>query len=50
MSWKMFWQIVLLMVIGVLILSSLKCGLLRYKCGKGGKYFKGHPQHERLKK
>jgi len=50
MSWKMFWQIVLLMVVGALILSSLKCGLLRYKLGKSSKFFKGHPQHESLKK
>ena len=50
MSWKMFWQIVLLIVIVAVVLSALKCGLLRYKCGYKGKYFKGHPQHESLKK
>ena len=41
MSWKLFWQIVLLMVIGTLLLCALKCGVSichKYepfgKCGK----------------
>ena len=50
MSWKMFWQIALLIVITALVLSSLKYGLLRCKYGYKGKYLKGHPQHESLKK
>ena len=29
MSWKMFGQIVLLMIIGVLVLMFIKCAMLR---------------------
>ena len=34
MSWKMFWQIVLLIVIASLVSSALKCGLMSYKYDK----------------
>lgn len=34
MNWKMFWQIVLLIVIAALVSAALKCGLLSYKYGK----------------
>ncbi len=44
MSWKLFWQIVLLMVIGVLVLSALKFSVLRCKYGRMGKYLRGHPE------
>ena len=47
MSWKLFWQIVLLMVIGALVLSTLKLGLLHGKYGRGGKYFKCYPRMEK---
>ena len=40
MSWKMFGQIVLLMVIGVLILMFMKCAML--KCPIMGKYMRGY--------
>ena len=36
MSWKMFWQIVLLIIIALLIKGTLNCGLRRYKCEKMG--------------
>lgn len=39
MSWKMFGQIVLLMIIGVLILMLTKCAMR--KCHIMGKYMKG---------
>ncbi|MFC1699586.1 hypothetical protein ACFL1I_06500 [Candidatus Omnitrophota bacterium] len=46
MSWKMFWQIVLLMVIGGLVLLSLKCGMSCYrsKCPMTGSMYKGSVQ------
>ncbi len=50
MSWKMFWQIALLIVITALVLSTLKCGLASYKRGYKDKCLKGHSQHESLKK
>ncbi len=37
MSWKLFGQIVLLMVIGALILSGLKYGMMGYKKHHPGK-------------
>lgn len=42
MSWKLFWQIVLLVVIIGVILSALKLGILqlKYGCMKGS--FPGH--------
>ena len=43
MSWKLFWQIVLLIVIAVFISSTLRCGLKQLKCGSG---YKKHPQYK----
>ena len=44
MSWKLFWQIVLLMVVGALVLASFKYGLLQYKYGCRAKYLQEHPE------
>ncbi len=47
MSWKMFWQIVLLIVIAALVTSVLKCSILSYKYGWcKGKYSQELP-HQR---
>jgi len=42
MSWKLFVQIVLLMVIGALVLMLMKCCMM--KCSKMGK-FKKHSSY-----
>ena len=44
MGWKLFWQIILLMVVGTLILSALKIGMghYRYKCKRD--YLRHHPE------
>ena len=47
MSWKMFWQVVLLIVIAGLLASVFKMGLLQCKYGRGGKYLKDHPRMEK---
>ena len=47
MSWKLFWQIVLLIVIAAVVASSLKLSLLHCKYARGGKYLKGHPRMEK---
>ena len=38
MSWKLFLQIVLLLIIGGLVLASLKISLLNYKYDSKAKY------------
>jgi uncharacterized protein YneF (UPF0154 family) len=48
MSWKLFFQILLLVVVSALIVGMIKMSFLRCKY-KGG-YFKDHPHHEKLHK
>jgi hypothetical protein len=50
MSWKLFWQIALLMVIGAMILSALKCGLIYGKHGRLGKCSAEHPRQTERKR
>jgi len=48
MNWKMFWQIALLMLIGVLLLGFIKCAML--KCPIMGKYMKASCSSTRCQK
>ncbi len=48
MSWKLFFQIVLLLIVGGLVLASLRIGLLSYKYGCKAKYFQTEKPHGRL--
>ena len=47
MSWKLFWQIVLLIVITGLLATTLKLSLLHCKFGRGSKYLQGHPRMQK---
>lgn len=44
MSWKMFFQIVLLIVIAVVIMLGSKCALYKAKCGFKDKMPRMHRQ------
>ncbi|GAF80664.1 unnamed protein product [marine sediment metagenome] len=48
MSWKLFLQIVLLLIVGALVLASLKISLLNYKYGCKAKYMQTQKPHGRL--
>ena len=48
MSWKLFLQIVLLLIIGGLVLASLKISLLNYKYDSKAKYMQTKKPHGRM--
>ncbi|MCQ9207952.1 MAG: hypothetical protein NG712_01025 [Omnitrophica bacterium] len=48
MSWKMFWQIVSLIVIATVVASVVKCATMRYKFGHL-KCFKGQREMPKSK-
>ncbi len=50
MNWKLFWQIVLLMVVGAVILCALKCGMIHCKRSYMGKCMGEHPHQMERKR
>ena len=50
MSWKMFWQIVLLIVIAVLVSSALRVGMFHCKRAKPMHKMLEMPAHKSLQK
>jgi len=50
MNWKMFWQIVLLIVIAVVVSSALRLGMFHCKRGKRIHKMLEKPSHKSLQK
>ena len=48
MSWKLFFQIALLLIVGGLVLASLKIGILNYRYECKAKYMQTQKPHGRL--
>ena len=48
MSWKLFFQIILLLIVGGLVLASLKIGILNYRYEQEAEYFQTKKPHGRL--
>ncbi len=47
MSWKLFFQIVLLLIVGGLVLASLKIGIMNYRYEQKAEYWQTKPARGR---
>ena len=48
MSWKLFFQIILLLIVGGLVLASLKIGILNYRYEQKTEHLQTKKPHSRL--